>query len=33
MWDGTGLCLYSKRLEKGRFAQLWGEDTLAEIRQ
>jgi transposase len=27
MWDGTGLCLYSKRLEKGRFAQLWGEET------
>lgn len=22
-WDGTGLCLYSKRLEKGRFAAPW----------
>ena len=28
MWDGTGLCLYANRLEKGRFAHLWGEDTL-----
>lgn len=22
-WDGTGLCLYSKRLAQGRFAAVW----------
>jgi transposase len=22
-WDGTGLCIYAKRLEQGRFAALW----------
>lgn len=22
-WDGTGLCLYAKRLARGRFASLW----------
>lgn len=23
LWDGTGLCIYAKRLERGRFASLW----------
>ena len=23
VWDGTGLCVYQKRLEQGRFACLW----------
>ncbi len=25
LWDGTGLCIYAKRLERGRFASLWRE--------
>jgi transposase len=30
-YDGTGLCLYAKRLERGRFAPLWraeGDDPI-----
>lgn len=23
LWDGTGLCIYMKRLEQGKFASLW----------
>ncbi len=31
LWDGTGLCLYSKRLERGQFANLWSGTNRAEI--
>ena len=26
-WDGTGLCIFMKRLERGRFAKLWHSPT------
>lgn len=26
VWDGTGLCIFQKRLERGRFAALWRDD-------
>ena len=26
VWDGTGLCIFQKRLERGRFASPWQED-------
>ncbi|MEM8997863.1 MAG: IS66 family insertion sequence element accessory protein TnpB [Acidobacteriota bacterium] len=32
MWDGTGLCLYAKRLEQGRFAPLWGREREGEVK-
>lgn len=30
-WDGTGLCIYAKRLERGRFAHVWREDREAPV--
>ncbi len=30
-WDGTGLCIYSKRLEQGRFAKLWRVTKTVEL--
>jgi transposase len=30
-FDGTGLCLYAKRLDKGRFATLWREGAQREL--
>lgn len=32
LWDGTGLCIYMKRLEQGRFACLWEEDAKREVK-
>lgn len=32
VWDGTGLCIYSKRLEQGRFACLWRAPGEARLR-
>jgi transposase len=32
LWDGTGLCIYAKRLEQGRFACLWRPDGSATLR-
>jgi transposase len=32
LWDGTGLCIYAKRLERGRFACLWREAAAGVVR-
>lgn len=32
LWDGTGLCIYQKRLEQGRFARLWREPRGAALK-
>ena len=31
VWDGTGLCIYMKRLEQGRFASLWERSRGASV--
>jgi transposase len=30
-FDGTGLCLYVKRLERGRFAAVWREEAAGPL--
>jgi transposase len=32
LWDGTGLCIYGKRLERGRFACVWREADARVVR-
>ena len=31
LWDGTGLCIYQKRLERGRFACLWKDGNQRSV--
>lgn len=31
-WDGTGLCIFAKRLERGRFAAPWNREETGPLR-
>ena len=31
-WDGTGLCIYAKRLGRGRFAPVWERASNGAVR-
>jgi len=31
VWDGTGLCIFMKRLERGQFAPLWREPATGAL--
>ena len=31
LWDGTGLCIFMKRLERGRFADLWRDGAPVKL--
>jgi hypothetical protein len=33
LWDGTGLCIHQKRIERGRFAKLCGAEPRAYLRK
>ena len=32
LWDGTGLCIFMKKLERGQFAELWTNDAERPVR-
>lgn len=31
-WDGTGLCIYQKRLGRGRFAAIWDRSSAGALK-